>query len=86
MHCAFVVLALFALGLAVFRAVLRYLRDAFKRRIRRQHGKVVAFFHPFCNARGGGERVLWCAIAAIKKRWPAATIVVFSGWLLMIDD
>lgn len=28
----------------------------------------VGFFHPYCNAGGGGERVLWIAIRAIQKR------------------
>ena len=29
---------------------------------------VVGFFHPYCNAGGGGERVLWVAIRALYKR------------------
>lgn len=28
----------------------------------------VALFHPYCNAGGGGERVLWIAVQAILKR------------------
>jgi alpha-1,2-mannosyltransferase len=40
---------------------------------------VVGFFHPFCAAGGGGERVLWAAILATQKRWPKATCVVYSG-------
>ena len=32
----------------------------------------VAFFHPYCNAGGGGERVLWCAVRAVQTRYPAA--------------
>ena len=30
----------------------------------------VAFFHPYCNAGGGGERVLWCAVRAVQTRYP----------------
>jgi hypothetical protein len=30
--------------------------------------KTVAFFHPYCNAGGGGERVLWCAINAMQDK------------------
>ena len=26
----------------------------------------VGFFHPYCNAGGGGERVLWCAVRAVQ--------------------
>ncbi|KAK7720173.1 asparagine-linked glycosylation protein [Botryosphaeria dothidea] len=40
---------------------------------------VVGFFHPFCNAGGGGERVLWAAIRATQKRWPRAICVVYTG-------
>ncbi|KAF3896273.1 putative alpha-mannosyltransferase [Trichophyton interdigitale] len=40
---------------------------------------IVGFFHPFCNAGGGGERVLWAAIAAVQKRWPKAICAVYTG-------
>ncbi|KAF1921764.1 hypothetical protein BDU57DRAFT_437318 [Ampelomyces quisqualis] len=40
---------------------------------------VVGFFHPFCNAGGGGERVLWAAIRATQQRWPQALCVVYTG-------
>ncbi|KAH6639750.1 hypothetical protein C7974DRAFT_389126 [Boeremia exigua] len=40
---------------------------------------IVGFFHPFCNAGGGGERVLWAAIRATQKRWPNAVCVVYTG-------
>ncbi|KAI1826892.1 glycosyltransferase family 4 protein [Xylaria intraflava] len=40
---------------------------------------IVGFFHPFCNAGGGGERVLWAAVRATQERWPKAKIVVYTG-------
>jgi len=40
---------------------------------------IVGFFHPFCNAGGGGERVLWAAIRATQKRWPKAVCVIYTG-------
>ncbi|KAM0428991.1 hypothetical protein ACHAPT_006795 [Fusarium lateritium] len=40
---------------------------------------VIGFFHPFCNAGGGGERVLWAAIRATQDRWPNAKCVVYTG-------
>ncbi|KAK3684236.1 glycosyltransferase family 4 protein [Podospora appendiculata] len=40
---------------------------------------VVGFFHPFCNAGGGGERVLWASIRATQERWPRAKCVVYTG-------
>ncbi|CAJ0942424.1 unnamed protein product, partial [Mesorhabditis belari] len=35
---------------------------------RRRVSGTIAFFHPYCNAGGGGERVLWCAIKAMQQR------------------
>jgi len=29
---------------------------------------LVGFFHPYCNAGGGGERVLWMAVQALQTR------------------
>uniref|UniRef100_A0A8C2QE65 GDP-Man:Man(3)GlcNAc(2)-PP-Dol alpha-1,2-mannosyltransferase n=1 Tax=Cricetulus griseus TaxID=10029 RepID=A0A8C2QE65_CRIGR len=40
---------------------------------------VVAFFHPYCNAGGGGERVLWCSLRALQKKYPEAIYVVYTG-------
>ena len=40
---------------------------------------IIGFFHPFCNAGGGGERVLWAAIAATQRRWPNAVCAVYTG-------
>ncbi|KAI1101387.1 glycosyltransferase family 4 protein [Jackrogersella minutella] len=40
---------------------------------------IVGFFHPSCNAGGGGERVLWAAVRATQKRWPNAKVVVYTG-------
>ncbi|VDC07093.1 unnamed protein product [Peniophora sp. CBMAI 1063] len=41
--------------------------------------KLVGFFHPYCNAGGGGERVLWTAIAHIQRTEPSIVNVVYSG-------
>ncbi|KAM4864610.1 GDP-Man:Man(3)GlcNAc(2)-PP-Dol alpha-1,2-mannosyltransferase isoform X1 [Urocitellus parryii] len=40
---------------------------------------VIAFFHPYCNAGGGGERVLWCALRTLQKKYPKAVYVVYTG-------
>ncbi|XP_014259777.1 GDP-Man:Man(3)GlcNAc(2)-PP-Dol alpha-1,2-mannosyltransferase [Cimex lectularius] len=39
----------------------------------------VALFHPYCNAGGGGERVLWCAVKAIQARYSSTKIVIYTG-------
>ncbi|XP_001378251.3 GDP-Man:Man(3)GlcNAc(2)-PP-Dol alpha-1,2-mannosyltransferase isoform X1 [Monodelphis domestica] len=46
---------------------------------KRRNNKVIAFFHPYCNAGGGGERVLWCALRALQKKYHDATYVVYTG-------
>ncbi|KAI7334411.1 UDP-Glycosyltransferase/glycogen phosphorylase [Hortaea werneckii] len=40
---------------------------------------IIGFFHPFCNAGGGGERVLFAAIEATQLRYPQALIIVYTG-------
>ncbi|KAI0047804.1 glycosyltransferase family 4 protein [Auriscalpium vulgare] len=41
--------------------------------------KFIGFFHPYCNAGGGGERVLWTAIASMQRKDPSIVSVVYSG-------
>ncbi|KAI5618381.1 GDP-Man:Man(3)GlcNAc(2)-PP-Dol alpha-1,2-mannosyltransferase isoform 1 [Silurus asotus] len=67
------VLFLFITGI---RAWLQSGRKA--RRV--QDGRpAVAFFHPYCNAGGGGERVLWCAIRALQNRYTDVDFVIYTG-------
>nr|POE52193.1 gdp-man:man(3)glcnac(2)-pp-dol alpha-1,2-mannosyltransferase [Quercus suber] len=40
---------------------------------------VIGFFHPFCNAGGGGERVLFAAIHATQTQYPRALCAVYTG-------
>ena len=40
---------------------------------------VVGFFHPYCAAGGGGERVLWHSIRALQKRYSFVRCVVYTG-------
>ncbi|KAK5116636.1 hypothetical protein LTR62_007310 [Meristemomyces frigidus] len=40
---------------------------------------IIAFFHPFCNAGGGGERVLFAAILATQRQYPKALCLVYTG-------
>jgi alpha-1,2-mannosyltransferase len=39
----------------------------------------VAFFHPYCNAGGGGERVLWTAIRSLQNEHSHLKFVVYTG-------
>ncbi|KAG1672288.1 hypothetical protein FOA52_004303 [Chlamydomonas sp. UWO 241] len=38
----------------------------------------VAFFHPFADGGGGGERVLWCGVKAIQEAAPHVRIVIYA--------
>ena len=40
---------------------------------------VVGFFHPYCHAGGGGERVLWQAIKALQDRYSFVRCVIYTG-------
>ncbi|KAI8926932.1 hypothetical protein BC831DRAFT_399272 [Entophlyctis helioformis] len=39
---------------------------------------LVAFFHPFCDTGGGGERVLWTAVEAVQQQMPNAVLAVYT--------
>lgn len=40
---------------------------------------VVGFFHPYCNAGGGGERVLWQSICALQSRYTFIRCIIYTG-------
>lgn len=56
-------LLLLLLGLRMWLQARRTARRA------RDGGPAVAFFHPYCNAGGGGERVLWCSLRTLMHRY-----------------
>ena len=39
----------------------------------------VAFFHPFAEGGGGGERVLWAAIQALQRESPDSELTIYCG-------
>lgn len=40
----------------------------------------VGIFHPYCNAGGGGERVLWCAVRALQHKFGSKIhIKIYTG-------
>ncbi|KAL1677210.1 glycosyltransferase family 4 protein [Schizophyllum commune] len=61
----------------------RYRRSKFLEPFNRHptdgHTKIVGFFHPYCNAGGGGERVLWTAVAAMQCSNPNLVCAIYSG-------
>lgn len=45
-----------------------------------QKAKIIAFFHPYCDGGGGGERVLWIAIESILKSTDKDTVIaIYNG-------
>lgn len=42
-------------------------------------GKTYGFFHPYCNAGGGGEKVLWQAVQATLDYNPKNKVVIYTG-------
>ncbi|ODV61765.1 alpha-1,2-mannosyltransferase ALG11, partial [Ascoidea rubescens DSM 1968] len=40
---------------------------------------VYGFFHPYCNAGGGGERVLWETVKVVLNEDPKNLVVVYTG-------
>lgn len=71
----------FLTSLAVlFFIIYSYFKYRFLRKNEASNSsRIIGFFHPYCDAGGGGERVLWCGIRAIQKKYPAEKIIIFTG-------
>ncbi|GAA6037394.1 hypothetical protein JCM8097_008548 [Rhodosporidiobolus ruineniae] len=41
--------------------------------------RIVGIFHPYCNAGGGGERVLWTALACMQREEKDCVFLVYTG-------
>lgn len=71
-NCRFITILMLLLILVMAIMVLLYGLQKIlirkKEAMSKRNGNVVhvGFFHPYCNACGGGERVLWCAIRALQ--------------------
>lgn len=68
-----------ALALVLLRLRASRLR-ASRRRARASAGPRVAFLHPECLNGGGGERVLWIALLAVRAALPDAEIALCAPW------
>ncbi|KAM4561552.1 GDP-Man:Man(3)GlcNAc(2)-PP-Dol alpha-1,2-mannosyltransferase-like [Fundulus diaphanus] len=77
--CVYLSLALTLLLLLVLLGLRLWLQARRRSRRAQQGGPAVAFFHPYCNAGGGGERVLWCSLRALMHRYPSVAFVVYTG-------
>ncbi|KAH9389834.1 asparagine-linked glycosylation protein [Tyrophagus putrescentiae] len=64
-----------------FRSYLKQKRNDLRSQFGRtagDSGKLVAFFHPYCNAGGGGERVLWQALKVLNEKYPQHSYIIYS--------
>ncbi|XP_029300729.1 GDP-Man:Man(3)GlcNAc(2)-PP-Dol alpha-1,2-mannosyltransferase [Cottoperca gobio] len=75
----FLCVLLIAVLVLLVLAVRFWLQSSRNARRARDGRPTVAFFHPYCNAGGGGERVLWCAIRALQSRYVDINFVVYTG-------
>ncbi|KAI1291756.1 GDP-Man:Man(3)GlcNAc(2)-PP-Dol alpha-1,2-mannosyltransferase [Halotydeus destructor] len=41
--------------------------------------KVIGIFHPYCNAGGGGERVLWAIVHYLEINHPELDVIIYTG-------
>ncbi|XP_047457234.1 GDP-Man:Man(3)GlcNAc(2)-PP-Dol alpha-1,2-mannosyltransferase-like [Mugil cephalus] len=77
--CAYLSLFLTLVLLLLLLGLRVWLQGRRKARRTQDGGPAVAFFHPYCNAGGGGERVLWCSLRALMQRYPGVSFVVYTG-------
>jgi alpha-1,2-mannosyltransferase len=56
------------------------MREELAKKVGNKDAKVVGFFHPFCDAGGGGEKVLFQAISAIQSKASSPlTVIIYSA-------
>ncbi|CAB3237604.1 unnamed protein product [Arctia plantaginis] len=75
----FLIFCIFVLVPSAFIFASWYMRIKERKLTRRKRdGANVAFFHPYANSGGGGERVLWVAIKAMQTRYPDTNIFIYT--------
>lgn len=75
-----VLLLFFALISLVLFGLRRYLQiRKVKLGVRNANIVNVGIFHPYCNAHGGGERVLWCAVRALQAKYDNVKVIIYTG-------
>ncbi|KAI7790552.1 GDP-Man:Man(3)GlcNAc(2)-PP-Dol alpha-1,2-mannosyltransferase [Triplophysa rosa] len=77
--CIYLSLAFTAILFLLITGVRTWFHMKRKTRKAQDSQLTVAFFHPYCNAGGGGERVLWCALRTLQNRYQNVSFVVYTG-------
>ncbi|XP_050039004.1 GDP-Man:Man(3)GlcNAc(2)-PP-Dol alpha-1,2-mannosyltransferase [Dermacentor andersoni] len=79
---AFLLVCFFILCLPLALPLLWLRIRTVKRTSRQRFGEAAqtwGFFHPYANACGGGEKVLWSAVRAIQEKYPSHQCIVYTG-------
>lgn len=61
----------------VFFLILRY-KCTYQKENKEDTKLKVGLFHPYCNAGGGGEKVLWVALQALQEKYPDAEYYIYT--------
>lgn len=75
-YCLFVFLA----AAIVLPLSYYYFKHIFRQERQKRGDQLsVGIFHPYANAGGGGEKVLWVALKAMQQKYPRATYYIYTG-------
>lgn len=73
---------LFLAKFALIFAFLTYAVIKLFNRLVGKNMKAIAFFHPYANAGGGGERVLWQSVKCLQANYPNYNYYIYTGDLI----
>lgn len=69
LYVALIIIGIVLFGVFVVVLALRQvIRKSKSKRLAQSSQLCVGIFHPYCNAGGGGERVLWAGIRALQNK------------------
>ncbi|EPY51595.1 alpha-1,2-mannosyltransferase Alg11 [Schizosaccharomyces cryophilus OY26] len=69
-----------ALGRHLLQRVAKRKADVYEKLgVVPKFARTVGFFHPYCNAGGGGERVLWTAVKSVQTDFPNVISLIYTG-------
>nr|XP_037277247.1 GDP-Man:Man(3)GlcNAc(2)-PP-Dol alpha-1,2-mannosyltransferase-like [Rhipicephalus microplus] len=78
----FLLISFFVLCLPLALPLLWLRIRAVRRASRQRFGEAPqtwGFFHPYADACGGGEKVLWAAVRAVQEKYPSHHCIVYTG-------
>ncbi|XP_066602535.1 GDP-Man:Man(3)GlcNAc(2)-PP-Dol alpha-1,2-mannosyltransferase-like isoform X1 [Prorops nasuta] len=67
--------------LVISLILLLYCKYLYSKKHKNQQRRIttVGIFHPYCNAGGGGERVLWAVVKALQTKYSNIHIAIYTG-------